>query len=90
MKAKFGKLSIGFFIAMIIIVTSLIAKSRSDELLRVILVAYFMLPLLGVIFALLGLVKKEKPKVYYIIGIILNLFYLVAFLYVLLRSLPGK
>ena len=71
MKAKFGKLSLASFIAQFIFffLLAMGATSGDDSLIWVTLLIFFLFTLLGFIFALLVLMKKEMPKAYWIIGL---------------------
>jgi len=74
MSAKLGKLSIGCSITLwcVFFGGNLIFGVDESLLLPALLIS-FLLPLGGVILAIRGLMKKESPRVYSIIGLILSL-----------------
>jgi len=78
MTAKYGKLSIGFAIAPWIVVALLLLTiifAGADGW-SLVLGLFLFSPcgLLGIIFSFVGMIKKESPKRYYIIGFLLNAF----------------
>ena len=47
------------------------------------LLTYHLCIFLGIIFGVLGIVKKESPKIFYIIGLLLNLGFVFWLLYLI-------
>ena len=72
MKAKFGKTSIGCFVAMWCSAFVFKEISSGDSLLQLAIVSYFMLLLIGIMLALFGWIKNETPKVYGMVGLVIN------------------
>jgi len=73
MKAKFGIASIGCFVAFVALVFCFCVYARNDSLLGLAIATYFTATILGVVFGIVGAVKKEKPMVFYCVGLALNL-----------------
>ena len=78
MTAKFGKSSVGCFIAFCL---SLLFFALCNDWVPFSLVVCYSLSFWGFVLALLGMVNRESPKAYCIIGLVLNvaLFVLLAF-----------
>jgi len=73
MTAKFGKLSIGCFIAFSILIFLFVIINSGNDLSSMVTFKIFrFLPWIGILLAFIGTVKKEEPPVYCIIGFILN------------------
>ena len=74
MKARFGKLSIGCFIIFPISIFLLTAIKGDEDLSQMVVLRILsFLPWAGIILAFIGDAKREEPRVYCIIGFILNL-----------------
>jgi len=72
MKAKYGKFSIVFFIS-IWVVSFCFAPEGNDQYLAYYIVGVYFLPsFIGLILAIQGIRKKESPKIYSLIGLMLN------------------
>ena len=72
MKAKFGKLSIGLYVACFVFSLCCNARNETQFILSWAIVVLF--TFLGMACAITGAVKKESPQYYYIIGLSLNLY----------------
>ena len=73
MKALFGKISIGCFIVFYgFLVNANSLGIRGHEGIVVIAKVYLVLTVLGGIFAIVGAIRKEHPKAYYLTGFFLH------------------
>jgi hypothetical protein len=73
MNAKFGKISIGFFLAPLPIGFLFSWIVGGDDLFLIYAVLmYVLLWLSGTICGIIGMKRKEKPKAFYFIGLLLN------------------
>jgi len=74
MKAKFGKLSIGCFIANIVLLYLLYAIFRGTIM---VIVPFVVSMFTGLILGYLSALRQEEPKYYRYIGFFLNLLFLL-------------
>ena len=81
MNAKRGKTSIGcFFVFWLCLFSYTLWVERvsysiyNHPLIEIITIAFILLPVLGITFGIFGMIKKESPKLYCTIGVLLNFF----------------
>ena len=85
MNAKFGKLSIGCFIALplatvfFMLMSGLLGADDGSPLFAIAMLTYFLCPILGITFGIKGIRSKEQPKWYAIIGLLLYAGVVLAF-----------
>ena len=79
MNAKYGKISIGCFIAFPLVVVFFVLLSNflhagdGSPLFALAFLTYYLCIILGIVYGVVGIVKKESPKYFSIIGLLLNL-----------------
>ena len=93
MKAKYGIISIGCFIAYPLSMfffgfLSWLLRC-GDGLLWMALRTYVLCAIVGIIFGVVGAIKKESPKRYFIIGLLLNTLLGFLLVYSWIRSVVG-